>query len=823
MVKTLAPASLRRLAVLVVAAFVLVAAPLVGAPRAHADDAADRVKEVFEDVLDAVEIGDAERAWELASELESLGDDAVDPLMQRLDVSKGRVRLVAAKTLFVLSEEVESDELGERAEEAALRAFRELALDEDGLTDERILAIQLLTSYGTKKDVGKLAKPYEEEREPLVKVAMARALRLRNDHRDAERLLKGYVDSDDREIRRAAALALAEIGNIEAAKAVLNKMKDEPTETGRRAKMFLRMEEFIKTAEKTAGLTEKDPVIKLLQKEKEELERKLAAALKGKGGPAAAGAGNPLLDELVRKIRLYYVDEDKTKKDDLIDAAAKGLVGSLDPFSSYMTEKETDKFRETLGQEYAGIGAVVQVDPRTRYLTIIRPIYSGPAYRAGLRSLDQVVEVEGESTYNKTVEELVGKLKGPKGSPVEIKVYRKGWRRPREFTLKRDEIVLQSVYTDMLPGDIGYLRLSQFGEKATQEVEDALKTLEDEGMRALIFDLRGNPGGLLSAAVEVSDKFLGDDRLIVYSEGRNPQIAPRREFRTHDANTHPPYPMIVLIDGSSASASEIVSGALQDHGRATLVGLQTFGKGSVQQLMPVETTKGRTTLRLTIAYYYLPSGRCIHRALGNGVGGVDPDVVVTLPDEHAWVIEERDRLIASREVDAYIEKHWLGNKELLKELSDFDGFETSKWPEFQEWFEGLGTKLEPEHVREVVRSYARRLAQDDVGREFAQDLQSDVVLQSGVLAALEKLGEEPAEHDRYKILADRLELARADAEKKADADKPAPPIEEGGGEGEKEKAPEGEGEGEGEKKPDGEGDGEGEKKDPVKKKEPFRR
>ena len=478
----------------------------------------------------------------------------------------------------------------------------------------------------------------------------------------------------------------------------------------------------------------------------------------------------------MRKIELYYVNGEKTQPDDLLNAAAKGLVGMLDPFSSYMTEKETNKFRETLGQEYAGIGAVVQVDPRTRYLTIIRPIYSGPAYEAGLRSLDQVVEVEGDSTYNRTVEDLVGKLKGPKGTPVKIKVFRKGWRRPREFVLTRRRIVLVSVKHDMLPGSIGYLNLAQFGEKANVEVEAALTDLEERGMRALIFDLRGNPGGLLNAAVQISDKFLKDDQLIVYSEGRNPQIAPRKEFRTSDRATHPDYPIVVLVDGSSASASEIVSGALQDTQRATLVGRRTFGKGSVQQLMQVEATDRKSTLRLTVAYYYLPSGRCIHREPGKE-GGVVPDVEVTLPEDPASVIEARDKLVAARVAEKFVQSSLADKPELLKELANFDQFDTSRYPGFDEWFAGLNTHLDPEQVRPLVRGFARRLVQDARGQEFAFDLQEDIILQHGVVEALKLMGETPADHEPYGLLAERLEIARATAEAASKGLEVEPPLE----------------------------------------------
>lgn len=306
---------------------------------------------------------------------------------------------------------------------------------------------------------------------------------------------------------------------------MLSKLKDEPTDRGRQARAYLEMDDMLSKLEKCGGVEDSSELLKLRQREIDRLKGEVAKLRQDLRSGAGEGAGSDvpgskLMGELFERIRQTYVDEDKTKIDDLIDAAAAGLVDSLDPFSAYMNEKQLTEFNSSIQQRYGGIGAVVQMDRKTGYLTIQRPIYGNPAHKAGLRTLDQVTEVEGVSTKGKTVQELVTILKGPQGTAVTCKVkpFFGGEERPVEIT--RAQITLKSVRWDLLPGNIGYVQLSQFGHLATVEVEEALRDLESRGMQGLVFDLRGNPGGLLSAAVEIADKFLDDDQLVVYSEGR---------------------------------------------------------------------------------------------------------------------------------------------------------------------------------------------------------------------------------------------------------------------------------------------------------------
>jgi C-terminal peptidase prc len=690
-----------------------------------------------------------------ARELEKLGAPALAPAKKALATASPRAKVGLARVL-----------LAQKEKQAAIAVLESVVGGDDPVA--AVLAAEMIQQAATSRDdVKGLKAALQKAGDPSVKIAVAKALRARAQDVDAERILKDYLRSDDAATRAEAALALAEIGNLSVAKQVLDELSTEPTERGKRARELLEREKLIEGLSKGAGL---DPAnqAKLQDKKIADLEAEVKA-LKKKidAGATAAGAGvgdNPLLDELLRNVKLYYVDEgERIENKSLVDSAAKGMIGSLDPFSSYMTEKETKDFEDSMVGKYAGIGAVVSMDPKDKILTIIRPIYSGPAYRMGLRSLDKITEVEGESTFGKTVEELVSKLKGFPKTKVKIKVFRKGWQKERDFVLEREEIQLESVHWTMLPGKVGYLSLSQFGQNAEQEVENSLRELEAQGMRALVFDLRANPGGLLSAAVEIADKFLKDNKLIVYSKGRNEFIAPYREFRTQDAATHPDYPIVVLVNHASASASEIVAGALQDHKRATLVGENTFGKGSVQQLMKVKATSEKSTLRLTIAKYYLPSGRSIHRDDKTGKGGVDPDIVVESDTDAAWVIQEADKLLETQAVEKYVTDLWKDHKEKVAELARFDNFDPESYPGFDDFARTLNTRLERNHVRKLVRAHARRLVQDDKGKEFSHDLQEDVQLQRGVYELLKKLGEDASHFKEYAFFGAKFDKAPGSA------------------------------------------------------------
>jgi len=317
--------------------------------------------------------------------------------------------------------------------------------------------------------------------------------------------------------------------------------------------------------------------------------------------------------ELVKR---NYVEDPDSKE--LIEGAIRGMISNLDPHSSYMPERAFKEMNMDIKGEFQGVG--IQIGVKNQQLTVISPIEDTPAFRAGLAAGDKILKINDEWTKDMTIEQAVDKMRGPKGTQVKLLIIRDGWDKPREFKITRDVIKVQSVKSKMLNNEIGYLKIIQFQGQTGQEVEKALKGMESKGMKKLILDMRNNPGGILDASVDVSSMILPKDKLVVYLQGR--QASDRRDYLTSGTVTPRDYPMVVLVNTGSASASEIVAGALQDSKRAVIMGTQTFGKGSVQTVFPLEGGGG---IRLTTAKYYTPSGRSIQNV------GITPDIEVKLP------------------------------------------------------------------------------------------------------------------------------------------------------------------------------------------------
>ncbi len=334
------------------------------------------------------------------------------------------------------------------------------------------------------------------------------------------------------------------------------------------------------------------------------------------------------LVDVLHYIREDYVDPVSTKQ--LMDGALSGMVDTLDPFSQYLgVEAAGEMDTETKGH-FDGVGLQLNVDGD--WLTVITPIPGTPAYSAGILPGDRLSAVNGENTKDDTLDGIQKDLRGKPGSHVTLTVLRKTqegnsdiWK-PINFTLERKAIKIESVHSQMLSDHIGYLRIVEFNANTAKDVLVALDNLKKEGMTSLILDLRNNPGGLLSAAVQIASYFLPGKKLIVYTQGRKPDD--REEFRSFETAPFAVLPMIVLVNGGSASAAEIVSGALQDNHRALLIGMRTYGKASVQSIIPLDDG---SSLRLTIARYYTPSGRSIQRNEKTHTGGILPDIVVKVP------------------------------------------------------------------------------------------------------------------------------------------------------------------------------------------------
>ena len=330
--------------------------------------------------------------------------------------------------------------------------------------------------------------------------------------------------------------------------------------------------------------------------------------------------------EVLALVQKHYVEEVKTK--DLVYGAIRGMLMTLDPHSAFMPPDVYKEVQVETKGEFGGVG--IQIGIKDNRLTVIAPIDGTPAERAGIKAGDYIIKVNEESTKDMTLVDAVQKMRGPKGTKVTITIQREGAAEPMAFVLTREIIKIESVRSKMLDGNIGYIRVTQFQDQTAKDVSAALRKLHEQKMQSLILDLRNNPGGLLTSAVEVSEQFVGPNRLIVYIKTREGR---KDDYVSHSKEQPDDYPIVALVNEGSASASEIVAGALQDWGRAVIVGVQTFGKGSVQTILPLGDGSG---LRLTTAKYYTPKGRSIH-----GVG-INPDIVVKGKPTAAPPLRERD-------------------------------------------------------------------------------------------------------------------------------------------------------------------------------------
>jgi carboxyl-terminal processing protease len=315
--------------------------------------------------------------------------------------------------------------------------------------------------------------------------------------------------------------------------------------------------------------------------------------------------------EVLTQVQKSYVDETKVK--DLVQGAIRGMLSTLDPHSAYMTPDMYKEMQVETKGEFGGVG--IQIGVKENRLAVIAPIDGTPAYRAGIKSGDFITKVNDETTKDLTLMDAVQKMRGPKGSKVNLTIQRDGTPDPLQFTLVRDTIKIESVKSKVLD-NIGYVRLTQFQESTGRDLSKVLKQFKDQKLQSTILDLRNNPGGLLTASVEVSEQFLPGGKLVVYTKGRESK---KDEWIAKGKDQMDDSPMIILINEGSASASEIVAGALQDYGRAVIVGTTSFGKGSVQTILPLGDGSG---LRLTTAKYYTPKGRSIQST------GITPDIVV---------------------------------------------------------------------------------------------------------------------------------------------------------------------------------------------------
>ncbi|MBI4833826.1 MAG: S41 family peptidase [Planctomycetes bacterium] len=684
------------------------------------------------DLLENLPKYEGEAFWGKVSEIESLGTDIKPAVESGLQNTNPFIRLACAKIIYELDGKPESVV-------TLLSLLKEEKSKEIKRVASEILGTSIKddTGYGDKNNVAEsIQQLLDIVLEPEVRLNLSRALyytkgkgHIRGISEIKDLVKAGEAKNAKGELkypglRAEAALTLAELGSFEEVRDIIKELAKEPGQNGRLAQAFLDYYQLYKDYNRKSAVQNKYDY--------------------------------SILDEMLNIIKQYYVDPKRFDVDKLITEAAKGIAGSLDKFSGYQDEEEKKLAEEDLNKRYGGIGAYVSM--RDDFLTIERPIYSGPAYKANLRSLDKITEVEGVSTRGKSIEELIKNLKGEPGTKVNIKVYRKGWPKEKEYQLTRAIIQIDTARSVILPGDIGFLSILTFGQNTAKEVWENLEKLKKANVKAIIIDLRFNSGGLLSAVCEIVDMFIEKGKVILTTKDKDGNLL-GEPYVTLDDNKID-LPVFVLVNDGSASASEILAGVLQDYGKGKLVGGKTFGKGSVQNLWPLKSTNGKTVFRITIAKYYLPSGRCIHKEI-NGEGGLSPDIEIAQPERDPWKDFAFNKVMESDIVTKYVENNYGKNKELFTRLAEDDSLDYNLYPDFNELYNSLNEKLNihlsKDDVRGIVWDYVRKQVSDDRGEEFIVNLEEDVQLQRSIIEALNALKIAPETIKNYKNLAHKFD------------------------------------------------------------------
>jgi carboxyl-terminal processing protease len=668
--------------------------------------------------------------WTKVNEIEKLGLSIKPAVEAGIKNIQPIIRLACSKIIYKIGDK-----------ETGVKTLIEL-IDEDDSQKIQEMASESLSGliwndsgYGNKEEISKkLQKILDETTTPYVRLNLSHALYSTSHSIRAVAELKNLIQLGETKntngelrypgLKSESALTLAEIGHFEEVTEILKDLSKEPGEKGKRAQVLLDYKQYMDFGSKSNPST------------KQKYDYKI-------------------LDEILDLIKNNYVDPAKFNVTDLITAAAKGITTSLDRFSMYHTEEEKKASEEDLNKKYGGIGAYVSM--RDNLLTIERPIYSGPAYKAGLRSLDKITEVGNINTHGKNIDELIKQLKGVPGTPVKIKVYRKGWTKEKEMTLLRAAIEIKTGRYAILPGDIGVLSIISFGRTTAAEVRDGIRELNKKNVKTIIIDLRRNSGGLLQSVLQIVDMFLEKGKEILTTKDKDGHILER--FNTEDDNKID-LPVYILVDNGSASASEILAGVLQDYKKAKLIGEQTFGKGSVQTIFELASTTRKAALRLTIAKYYLPSGRCIHKEDGKE-GGLEPDIKISESERDPWKDFAFNKVLESNELDNYGNLYFSQNKELFRELAEDDGLNASRYPGFRDFFKTLREKLEihltENDVREILREYIRKRVADEKGEEFIVDTQNDIQLQRAIVEAAKDAGINLKNIHSYKAFANKFD------------------------------------------------------------------
>ncbi len=709
----------------------------VGVVKKENSDTAKSMKSILDTITDNSD----EPVWAQALDLVELGDSekVKDELDKNLENASSGKKIAISFAL-----------LANGWQREGAKPLEDIIRDGKAPLQRRIDAAAVMGNHGGEYVKARLRAILRIKDLPeLLKVELAKSLwKLSYDSSAADLLVAIATNSASLASRNEAALSLGRFGRYDRVREELVRISRMPGEDGDEARALLVLDD----------------------KNKKNVSRDEFA--------------EELIGEVIKLIRTNYAydntdpdESEQIKSKNLASSAARALVRSLDDFNDYLNEEDYQEMLNSMHGDYGGIGAYVGM--RDGYFTILTPMWGKPAYKAGLQSMDIITKIDGDDVTKLDLNKTVKKLKGKPGTPVKVTVVRKGFDEPKDFVIMRDLITMPMIFTQRLPGDIGYVRLTGFQEdpyrniSTSSELKKALLKFEkDGGIKGLVLDLRNNPGGLLSEAVGVCENFLERNKLIVYSKGK---ISRRRNYTSRILG-EPTYtgPLVVLINGGSASASEIVSGALRDHKRATLVGQKSFGKGSVQMLLPVNTTNNSTRLKLTIAKYYLPSGECIH----GRDKGIKPHVDIEERKLEGVGRDLRLKEIENRDISIWLEQKFDANKDKFMAVLEYDNNDPQAYPGFNELYEILTKKypklnLDKETVRTELRSTLFSFLRESRGiMNYPVDIESSDVLQRGLVVIGEKIGGLPdialynSFKDKFKDEKKDEKLAKNDVKEK---------------------------------------------------------